>query len=151
MQPSQRDRDDASDRGFGSQAAGCRERVEAVTREFIGRNVIADSAGPCAFDEQGSEEFGQLLLCSVDMLASMQKCRKVVSVVLVDDQGVCVQHSFEALARVAGLIADFGEMLEVVADVTFVPRGQDRFDVREVLVQRRTSDTGFLGDLRHRH
>ena len=42
-------------------------------------------------------------------------------------------------------------MLEVGHDLTFVPGGQDRFDVREVLVQRRASDAGFLGDLRHRH
>src|SRR6266511_153839 len=42
-------------------------------------------------------------------------------------------------------------MLEVSADLTLVPCDQDRLDVREVLVQRRTSDTGLLGDLRHRH
>ena len=36
-------------------------------------------------------------------------------------------------------------------DVTLVPRDEDRLDVWEVLVQGRTPDPGFLGDLRHRH
>ena len=42
-------------------------------------------------------------------------------------------------------------MFEVASDLKFVPGEQDRFDVWEVLVQRRTSDTGLLGNLRHRH
>ena len=42
-------------------------------------------------------------------------------------------------------------MFEVAGDLTFVPGDQDRFDVGEVLVQRRASDAGLLGDLRHRH
>ncbi len=41
-------------------------------------------------------------------------------------------------------------MVEVAGDLTFVPSEQDRFDVREVFIQRRTSDAGRLGDLRHR-
>ena len=35
--------------------------------------------------------------------------------------------------------------------MTFVPSDQDRFDIGVVLVQRRTSDAGLFGDLRHRH
>jgi hypothetical protein len=33
-------------------------------------------------------------------------------------------------------------MFEVVSSLTFVPAGQDRYDVGEVLVQRRTFDGG---------
>ena len=67
------------------------------------------------------------------------------------DERVGLEHSFEPLASVARLVPDFGEMFEVAGDLTFVPGDQDRFDVWEVLVQRRTSDAGLLGDLRHRH
>ena len=75
----------------------------------------------------------------------------MVPVVLVGDERVGLEHSFESSASIAGLVADFGELFEVAGDLTFVPGGQDRFDIREVLVQRRTSDAGFLGNLRHRH
>jgi hypothetical protein len=39
----------------------------------------------------------------------------------------------------------------VARNVPFVPGDQYGFDVREVLVQRGTSDAGLLGDLCHRH
>ena len=83
----------------------------------------------------------------------MQECPDFGAVVLaaVGDERECLQHRFEPLAGVAGLVSEFGEMFEVACDVTLVPGEQDRFDVGEVLVQRRTSDTCLFGDLRHRH
>ena len=46
-QPSQRDRDKSSNRCLGGQGAGRREGVEAVVRELVGRNVVADAASLC--------------------------------------------------------------------------------------------------------
>ena len=66
--------------------------------------------------------------------------------VLVCNIRVSLEHSFESLTSVAHSVPDRDEMFEVAGHLTFVPREQDRFDVREVLVQRRTSDAGLLGD-----
>ena len=52
-----------------------------------------------------------------------------VPIGLVGDEGVGLQHSFESLASVASLVPDFGEILEMGSDLTFVPGEQDRFDV----------------------
>ena len=84
----------------------------------------------------------------------MQEFREFAVVVpagFVRDEGVSLQHTFEPLASVASMVPNFGETFEVAADLTFVPGEQDRFDVREIFVQRRTSDASLLGDLRHRH
>jgi hypothetical protein len=83
----------------------------------------------------------------------MQERREFSAVVLavVGDERVGLQHRFESLASFASLLPECGEMFEVAGDVTFVPGDQDRLDVWEVLVQRRTPDAGLLGDLRHRH
>ncbi len=70
---------------------------------------------------------------------------------LVGNERIGLKHSFEPLYGIAGLVPDCGKMCEVPRDLTFVPGGQDRLDIREVLVQRRTSDAGLLGYLRHRH
>ena len=71
--------------------------------------------------------------------------------VLVCNMRVSLEHSFESLTSVISLVPNRDEMIEVAGHLTFVPRQQDRFDVREVLVQCRTSDAGLLGDLRHRN
>ncbi len=79
----------------------------------------------------------------------MQECREffgAVVLAVVADERVGPQHGLEPLAGVAGLVTEFDEMRKVAGDVTFVPGDQDRFDVWEVLVQRRTSDAGLLGD-----
>ena len=68
-------------------------------------------------------------------------------VVLVGHECERFEHNFESFTGIAGLVPDFGEMFEVAADLTFVPRNQDALDVREVLVQRRTPDAGLFGDL----
>jgi len=47
----------------------------------------------------------------------------------VGDESVGLEHSFEPLATVASLVPEFGEILEVAGDLTFVPGEQDRFDV----------------------
>ena len=147
-QPSQGNRDEPADRGLGRQAAGRCEGVEAVTRELVGRDIFPETAGLGGLGQQVSNEVAELLLCSGDVLTPMQECLKLGAVVLVLNERVCLEHGFEPLANVAGFVPDLGEILEVAADLTFVPGDQDRFDVWEVLVQGRTSDAGLLSDLR---
>jgi len=88
---------------------------------------------------------------SGDVLASMQECRKLGAVVLVENERECLEHGFEPAISVVSLMSELGEMFEVAGHQTLVPCEKDRFDVCEVLVQRRTTDAGLLGDLRHRH
>ena len=131
-QPSQSDRDEPADRGLGRQAAGCREGVEAVARKLVRRDIVADVAGLCSVGQQVSDEVAELLLRSDDVLTSMQECREFDAefdaVVLVGNERVSFEYSFESLASVASLVPDFGEMFEVAGDLTFVPGEQDRFD-----------------------
>ena len=130
------------------------EGVEAVARKLLRRNIIPDLTGLRGLDQQVSNQVAELLLRPGDVLTSMQeRCEfgVVVPVGLAREEGVGFQHSFEPLASAASLVLDFGEMFEVASDLTFVPGEQDRFDIREVLVERRTSDAGFFSDLRHRH
>ena len=143
-QPSQSDGDESADRGFGRQTASCCEGVEAVARELVRRDIIPNVAGLCGLDQQVSDHVAELLLRPGDVLTSMQECREFGAVVLavVGDEGVGLQHSFEPLGSTASLVPEYGEMFEVAGDMTFVPSKQDRFDVWEVLVQRRTADAG---------
>src|SRR5215207_5546118 len=150
-QPGQGDLDEPADRGLGRQAAGCCEGVEAVARKLLGRDIVPDVARIRGLGQQVSDDVREVLLRSVGVLTSMQERREFARVALVLDECVGLEHGFEPLTRVARLIPDSGEMFEVAADVTFVPGEQDRFDVREILVERRTPDAGFLGNPRHRH
>jgi hypothetical protein len=98
--------------------------VEAVARKLLRRDIVPDVAGLCALGQQVSDHVAELLLRPGDVLTSRQECREfgvVVPVGLVRDEGVGVQHSFEPLASAANLVSDFGEMFEVVSDLTFVP------------------------------
>ncbi len=152
-QPGQGDRDEPADCGLGRQAAGRREGVETVTGELVGRDIIPEIPRLCDLDQQISDEVGEVLLRSGDVLTSMQECRQFGAVVLaaVCDERVGLEHRFEPRACVPGSVPECGEMLEVGGDVALVPGDQDRFHVREVLVQRRAPDAGLLGDPRHRH
>lgn len=78
----------------------------------------------------------------------MQARREFGAVVLVGNERVGLKHSFEPLASIASLVADCYKMFKVAADLTFVPGHQNRFDVWEVLVKRRTTYAGLLGNLR---
>src|SRR5215217_3833703 len=86
-----------------------------------------------------------------DVLASMQERRKLAGVTPVLDERVCPEHRFEPPKGIVSLVSDLGESFEMSTDVTFVPGDEDRLDVREVLVERRTPDARLLGDLRHLH
>src|SRR6266511_179599 len=153
-QPSQGDHDEPADRRLGRQAGGRGESVETVARELVRCDIIADVAGLCGLGQQLSDHAVELLLGSGDLPVAMQERPQfgvAVAVRLMRDERVSVQHRLESLARVAGVVSGFGELLEVAADLAFVPGEQDRLDVWEVLVQRCPSDAGLLGDRRHRH
>lgn len=141
----------ATDRCLGRQGAGCREGVEAVARKLCRRNIIAEVAGLCALGQQVADEAAEMLLRSDDMFTSMQECREFGAVVLMGNERVGLEHRLESLASVAASVSDFGELFEVAGDLTFVPGGQDGFDARKVLAQRRASDAGLCSNLRHRH
>src|SRR3990172_2437620 len=76
VQPSQSDGDKPADRGLGRQAAGCCEGVEAVARELVGRDIVADAPCLCRFGQQVSDHVAELLLRSGDLLVSMQERRE---------------------------------------------------------------------------
>src|SRR5688572_9336248 len=103
-QPSQGDRDEPADRGLRRQAAGRREGVEAVARELVRRDVVPETAGPCALGHQVSDQLAQLVLRSCDVFASMQECRERGAVVVMVNERVGVEHGFEPLSGVAGLV-----------------------------------------------
>jgi len=149
-----RDRDESADRGLGAQGAGRCQSVEAVARELVGRNIIPDAAGLSGFGQQFSDHLVKLVLRSCDLFASMEECREFAVVAplgFVGDERVRLQHGFESLVSVAGPVSDLGEIGQVAGDLTFVPGIEDRFDVGEILVQRRPPDPGLLGDLGHRY
>jgi hypothetical protein len=76
----------------------------------------------------------------------MQKRRKLRVVLprLVRDERIRFEHRFEPFFRGSGLVADQGEPLEVARDLPAVPSTQDRLDVGEILVQRRTPNAVFF-------
>jgi hypothetical protein len=128
--------------------------VEAVARELVGRDVGAQSPRLDYLGQEVSDHVAYSLLRLGDVLVAMQERPQfgvVPSMRLVGDERVGLEYGVEPLARVTGLVANFNEIVEVPADLAFVPGEQNRFDAREVLVQRRASDAGLLGDLRHRH
>jgi hypothetical protein len=130
--------------------------VEAVARKLLGRDITPDVAGLCGLSQQVFDHVVDLLLRSGDVHTSMQECREfgagvLMGKALMGNECVGLEHGFEPLSSVASLVSDFGEIFEVASDLPFVPGEQDRFDVWEILVQRRPSDAGLLGDLRHLH
>ena len=56
--------------------------MEAVAREFVGRDIVPEVAGLCGLGQQVSDQVAELLLRSGDVLASMQECREFGAVVL---------------------------------------------------------------------
>ena len=55
-QPGQSDLDESANRGFGRQTAGCREGVEAVACELVGRDITPDVTGLCGLCQQISDQ-----------------------------------------------------------------------------------------------
>jgi len=104
VQPSHSDRDEPAHRSLGRHAAGRCEGVEAIARELVRRNIIAEGAGFRGLGQQVSDHVAQLLLRSGDLLVSMEEGHEfgvVAPVGLVGDERDGLEHSFESLASVA--------------------------------------------------
>jgi hypothetical protein len=127
--------------------------VHAVLGELVRGDIVAGIAGLRRPGDQRSDELDDPLLWPGQVLRSMdERCEFAVVRMLLPDERVGLEHGYEASPRAAARLAgEPAEVSEVHRDVAFVPGQQDRFHVREVLVQRGSPDTGLLGDLRHRH
>ena len=65
------DRHEPGDGGFGPQAAPCSEGVDAVVRELIDWNIGPDYVRIHGLDEQVTNDLGQPLFWSGNVLGSM--------------------------------------------------------------------------------
>ena len=70
-EPSEGNRDEPADRRVGRQTAGRAQRVEAVTHEFVGRDVIPDVAGLRGVGQHVPNEVAELMLRSGDLRVLM--------------------------------------------------------------------------------
>jgi hypothetical protein len=98
--------------------------VEAVACELVRSDIVPDLAGGYGLGQQVSDHVAELMLGSRDLLVSMENRREfavMMPVGVVGDEGVGLQHGVEPLASVAGLVAEFGELLEMGGDLAFVP------------------------------
>src|SRR5205823_9338305 len=103
------------------QAVGRCERVKAVARKLVRRDIIADIARSHGLDQQVPNEVAELLVRSGDVLTSMQECRELGAVVLVGNERVGFEHGLEALGSRARPVADFSELFEMAGDLSLVP------------------------------
>lgn len=67
--------DEPANSGSRWEPAGGRERVEAVTRQLVGRDILAKVAGLGALPQQFRNHVSEELLRSNDLLVSMQERR----------------------------------------------------------------------------
>ena len=135
--------------------------MKTEAREFVRGNVVPHVARCHALGYQVPDHRLELCGCSSDVPALVQerhesripKMATVMgrAVVLVINESVAFEHSFQLLARIQSLVADPSEVLKMPGDRPIVPGQNDRFHVREVLVQRCTPNPGFVGNLRHCH
>jgi hypothetical protein len=128
--------------------------VDAVARQFLDRDVVPDIAGGLGVGERVAEQAVQLLLGPRRLGSPVQQRAEVVGAVPrahPADVRVRRGHGVEAVARTSLPFLQGRERREVAGDEAFVPGGDDRLHVGEVLVERGPSDAGLLGHQRHRH
>ena len=152
VQCRERDSNKPAYRSLRRQACGGRKGVEAVARELLRRDIVADVAGVRSLRQQFADKVQELLLRAGNMLALMEERHQLgpVMAAVVSDECVGVEHRFEPLPGVAASGPDLRQLLEVADDMALVPGGQDRFDVRKIFVQGGAADPGPFSDLRHR-
>lgn len=88
---------------------------------------------------------------SRDVLASMHECRDLRALALVASERVGLDHRPGILERIARLVSKCGRVFEARGDVSFEPRNEERFDVREAVGKGRATDAEPLDGPRHRH
>lgn len=128
--------------------------MKAVACELVSGDVIPDVAALCSPVEEVSEHAVELLLRLGDLAVPMQEGGELtvgMPVTFVADERIGRENGFETVAGPATSVSDFDEVFDVFRDLSLVPGEEDCFDVRKVLIERRTSDAGRLGDLRHSH
>jgi hypothetical protein len=115
-QPSQGDHDEPVDRGGGCQAAGRCEGVQAVARKLVRRDISPNVACISDIGQETSNQLDELVLRSGEVLISMQEFREFGAVLfaVMNDECVGLEHGFEPIAGVTGLVPDLGEVLEVM-------------------------------------
>ena len=150
-QAGQNDPDEPANRGFGRQAAGRGDGVQAVTCQLVRRDIGPHLADLRGLDQQVPDEGAELAVRPGKVLTTMRQGGKFGDLVLVVHDGIELKHGFEPPAGVTGLAPELRKLLKVSCDLPFVPGEQDRLDVWEVLVQRRPPDASLPGDPRHCH
>jgi hypothetical protein len=128
--------------------------MEAIARQLFGGDIAADVAGLDGFDQQIADKVADLLLGPHDLLVSMQERCEVGVVVAVGtmcDERVRLEHRLQPFAGEGRPIPNFGEVVQMTCDLAVVPRSQNGFCIREVLVQGGPPDAGLLRDPRHRY
>lgn len=90
--------------------------MQAVARELLRRHVVSEHAARGALGQEAADEVEEVLLCSGDVLAAMQKGRELGGVMLVLDERVGFEHRFEALTGVAARLAPGARPLAVGCD-----------------------------------
>lgn len=125
--------------------------MKTVARQLVWSDIVPELSRFSAFGQKISDHVAKPMLRSKESLVSMHQCgecRVLVSAGLAGEKRESLQYGFESVAGIAtGLISDSGKIFQVFGDLTLVPGEQDCFDVREVLVERGTSDARLFGDL----
>src|SRR5439155_6318731 len=97
------------------------ERVQAISRQLIGPDVVADLTGYRSVLQQTCDQAVELPLCKGDLIVAMQKRRQFGAVRLVSmvagpllvDVGIGLQDSLKPLLGIDCLVAHFGQMEKV--------------------------------------
>jgi len=103
--------------------------VEAVARELARRDVVTEVTGLRAFSNEISDEVAELPLRVRNVLAAVQQRRKLSALVLMGNERIGFEHGLQPLGSISGPVANVRQLFQVAADLTFVPRDQDCFDV----------------------
>ena len=106
--------------------------MEAVARELVGGDIIAELAGICALGDEVADHAMELSLRLDKLVTPVHGCREfcvMVAVGLLREERIGLEHCFEAPANIAYPVSYFREIFEVGRDLPLVPCEQDRLDI----------------------
>ena len=124
--------------------------MQAVGREFSGIGIGPNGAGIRGLLNEVAHELLEATVRVPVMITLVDERCQFGTVVLMRDLGKELEYVTQAAQLVAGARRYVAKKLQVPRHLALVPRDQDRLHTGEVLVQRRSSDAGGLGDLQHR-
>ena len=128
--------------------------MQAVLRQLPGRNIAAGRAARRGLADEPLEHRSELALRIGNLLVAMKEVDKRLIVMgpeLGAQAGVRREHRNQSLGRITRLLGNGRQQVEVASHLPLMPGNQDCLDVREVLVEGRAANTGFLRNLGHRH